>query len=144
MSRARACVTSREPRRPSVLPSFVFAFEPSVNRVSPNPVMMTSRVDSDPGSASSGHVSLPNCKYCTAFLQSHGCFREKSEQMEIFTGFADAAGSCHSSRSPLTIDKKNFLGGVHEDPSLALRIVQTMSHRIRDLTDRLAHYEEPV
>ena len=44
----------------------------------------------------------------------------------------------------LTIDKKNFLGGVHEDPSLALRIVQTMSHRIRDLTDRLAHYEEPV
>jgi len=42
----------------------------------------------------------------------------------------------------LTIDKKNFLGGIHEDPSLAFRIVQTMSHRIRDLTDRLAHYEE--
>jgi CRP-like cAMP-binding protein len=38
----------------------------------------------------------------------------------------------------LTIDKKNFLGGIHEDPSLAFRIVQTMSHRIRDLTDRLA------
>lgn len=42
----------------------------------------------------------------------------------------------------LTIDKKNFLGGIHEDPSLAYRMVQTMSHRIRDLTDRLAHYEE--
>ena len=42
----------------------------------------------------------------------------------------------------LTIDKKNFLSGVHEDPSLALRIVKTMSHRIRDLTDRLAKYEE--
>lgn len=42
----------------------------------------------------------------------------------------------------LTIDKKNFLGGIHEDPSLAFRIVQTMSHRIRDLTDRLAHYED--
>lgn len=42
----------------------------------------------------------------------------------------------------LTIDKKNFLGGVHEDPSLALRIVKTMSHRIRDLTDRLARFEE--
>ncbi len=42
----------------------------------------------------------------------------------------------------LTIDKKNFLGGIHEDPSLAYRIVETMSHRIRDLTDRLAHYEE--
>jgi CRP-like cAMP-binding protein len=42
----------------------------------------------------------------------------------------------------LTIDKKNFLGGIHEDPSLALRVVQTMSHRIRDLTDRLAKFEE--
>ena len=42
----------------------------------------------------------------------------------------------------LTIDKKNFLGGIHEDPSLAFRIVQTMSHRIRDLTDRLAQFEE--
>ena len=42
----------------------------------------------------------------------------------------------------LTIDKKNFLGGIHEDPSLAFRIVETMSHRIRDLTDRLAKYEE--
>ncbi len=42
----------------------------------------------------------------------------------------------------LTIDKKNFLGGIHEDPSLAYRIVETMSHRINDLTDRLAHYEE--
>jgi CRP-like cAMP-binding protein len=42
----------------------------------------------------------------------------------------------------LTIDKKNFLGGIHEDPSLAYRIVQTMSHRIRDLTDRLARSEE--
>jgi CRP-like cAMP-binding protein len=42
----------------------------------------------------------------------------------------------------LTVDKKNFLGGIHEDPSLAFRIVQTMSHRIRDLTDRLAKFEE--
>lgn len=42
----------------------------------------------------------------------------------------------------LTIDKKSFLGGIHEDPSLAFRIVQTMSHRVRDLTERLARYEE--
>lgn len=42
----------------------------------------------------------------------------------------------------ITIDKKNFLKGIHEDPSLAFRIVKTMSHRIRDLTDRLAKYEE--
>ena len=43
----------------------------------------------------------------------------------------------------LTVDKKSLLGGIHDDPSLAFRLVQTMSHRIRDLTDRLANYEEP-
>ncbi len=37
----------------------------------------------------------------------------------------------------LTIDRKNFLRGIHEDPSLAFRIVQAMSQRIRDLTKRL-------
>lgn len=42
----------------------------------------------------------------------------------------------------LTVDKKSFLGGVHEDPSLAIRVVETMSHRVRDLTDRLARYEK--
>ena len=41
----------------------------------------------------------------------------------------------------LTIDKKSFLGGIQEDPSLAFRIVKVMSHRIRDLTNRLAAYE---
>ena len=33
----------------------------------------------------------------------------------------------------LTIDKKNFMRRVHEDPSLAFRIVETMSLRIREL-----------
>ena len=41
----------------------------------------------------------------------------------------------------LTIDKKSFLGGIQEDPSLAFRIVKVMSGRIRDLTDRLAKFE---
>lgn len=38
----------------------------------------------------------------------------------------------------LTIDKKNFLRRVHEDPSLAFRVVQTMSGRIRELSDEIA------
>jgi CRP-like cAMP-binding protein len=42
----------------------------------------------------------------------------------------------------LTIDRKTFLRGISEDPSLALRMVGMMSHRIRDLTDRLARYEK--
>jgi CRP-like cAMP-binding protein len=36
----------------------------------------------------------------------------------------------------LTIDKKNFLKRIHEDPSLAFHIVENMSRRIRDLDSR--------
>lgn len=37
----------------------------------------------------------------------------------------------------LTVEKKNFLRRIHEDPSLAYQIVQTMSHRIRELNAEL-------
>ncbi len=38
----------------------------------------------------------------------------------------------------LTIDKKNFLRRLHEDPSLAFRLVQTMSARIRELSTEIS------
>lgn len=38
----------------------------------------------------------------------------------------------------LTVDKKNFLRRVHEDPSLAFRLVESMSSRIRELSDEVA------
>ncbi len=37
----------------------------------------------------------------------------------------------------LTVEGKNFLRRIHEDPSLAYHIVQTMSHRIRELNAEL-------
>ncbi len=37
----------------------------------------------------------------------------------------------------LTIDKRNFLKRIHEDPSLAFKVVQTMSLRVRELGDEL-------
>lgn len=43
----------------------------------------------------------------------------------------------------LTVDKKNFLRRIHEDPSLAFRLVETMSGRIRDLSEEVAQYKEP-
>ena len=43
----------------------------------------------------------------------------------------------------LTVDKKNFLKRIHEDPSLAFRVVQTMSRRIRELSDALARLKGP-
>ena len=38
----------------------------------------------------------------------------------------------------LTIDKSNFLRRIHEDPTLAFRIVQEMSSRIRELSETVA------
>jgi CRP-like cAMP-binding protein len=38
----------------------------------------------------------------------------------------------------LTIDQKNFLRRIHEDPSLAWNVVQTMSRRIRELAEEVA------
>jgi len=37
----------------------------------------------------------------------------------------------------LTIDKRTFLRRVHEDPSLAFRILQKMSQRIEELNEQL-------
>lgn len=37
----------------------------------------------------------------------------------------------------LRVDRRNFLAGISEDPSLAFRVVETMSRRIRDLTAEL-------
>ena len=41
----------------------------------------------------------------------------------------------------LTVDKKIFLRRIHEDPSLAFYMMQTMSHRIRDLSAEVARLE---
>ena len=38
----------------------------------------------------------------------------------------------------LTIDKRTFLRRVTEDPSLAFRILEKMSHRIRELNKKMA------
>ena len=44
----------------------------------------------------------------------------------------------------LTVDKRNFMRRVHEDPSLAFRLVETMSNRIRFLVDRIAFLEQQL
>lgn len=44
----------------------------------------------------------------------------------------------------LTVDKKTLLRKFQEDPSLAFRIVETMSRRIRELSERVADHKEGV
>ena len=41
----------------------------------------------------------------------------------------------------LTVDKKNLMSRVHNDPALAFRLVETMSHRIRRLTETIIELE---
>lgn len=41
----------------------------------------------------------------------------------------------------LTVDKKNFMRRVHDDPALAFRLVETMSSRIRELVSLVAKLE---
>jgi CRP-like cAMP-binding protein len=38
----------------------------------------------------------------------------------------------------LTVDKRNFLKRINEDPSLAFRLVKLMSRKIRDMSDEVA------
>jgi CRP-like cAMP-binding protein len=38
----------------------------------------------------------------------------------------------------LSVDRKSFMRRIHEDPSLAFRVVETMSQRVRELTDEVA------
>ena len=44
----------------------------------------------------------------------------------------------------LTVDKKNNLQRIHEDPSLAYRMIQTMSRRIRELSGEVVRLNNLV
>jgi CRP-like cAMP-binding protein len=61
-------------------------------------------------------------------------------EMAIFERQARSATvrACGSARV-LTLDRRAFLRGVHSDPSLAYRLLQTMSRRVRRLTEELSH-----
>jgi CRP/FNR family cyclic AMP-dependent transcriptional regulator len=38
----------------------------------------------------------------------------------------------------ITVDRKNLMRRIQEDPSLAFRLLQTMSHRLRELSGEMA------
>jgi CRP/FNR family cyclic AMP-dependent transcriptional regulator len=60
-------------------------------------------------------------------------------EMAIFEREARMATVCALGRARiLTVDKENFMRCIHEDPSLAYGMVQTMSHRMREMSPELA------
>ena len=44
----------------------------------------------------------------------------------------------------LTLDKRNFLRRINEDPSLAFRMIETMSHRVRDLSHEVVELQSAL
>lgn len=44
----------------------------------------------------------------------------------------------------LTIDRRNLMGRIHEDPSLAFRLIQTLSRRVRELSAEVARLKRSV
>lgn len=44
----------------------------------------------------------------------------------------------------LTIDRRNFLRRINEDPSLAFRLVEAMSHRIRELSAEIVNLKAAI
>ncbi len=41
----------------------------------------------------------------------------------------------------LSVDRKNLLNSIQKDPSLAFRIIETLSKRVRDLSEEIAPYK---
>lgn len=44
----------------------------------------------------------------------------------------------------LTLDKRNFLRRINEDPSLAFRMIETMSRRVRELSAQVVELEDAL
>jgi CRP-like cAMP-binding protein len=44
----------------------------------------------------------------------------------------------------LTLDKRNFLKRINEDPSLAFRIIETMSRRVRELSTQVVELRKQL
>jgi len=59
-------------------------------------------------------------------------------EMAVFEGEPRSATvRARGSVRVLTVDKRNFLRRLSEDPTLAFRLVETMSRRVRELSDEV-------
>lgn len=68
-------------------------------------------------------------------------------EMALFTKHSRSATvRAHGEARVLTVDKRGFFRRVQEDPSLAFRILQTMSQRIEELDKKLleANVRQPT
>ena len=72
-----------------------------------------------------------------AFLETGDFFGEMSVfEKEVRSATVQSSGEARV----LKVDKKTLLRRIREDPLLAVNLLQTMSHRIRDLNAEVAHH----
>lgn len=73
-----------------------------------------------------------------AFLRSGDFFGEMSVfEKEVRSATVRSAGESRV----LKIDKRTLLRRIKEDPLLAINLLKTMSHRIRDLNSEVSHHK---
>ena len=74
-----------------------------------------------------------------AFLEAGNFFGEMSVfEKEVRSATVRSAGEARV----LKIDKKTLLTRIREDPLLAVNLLKTMSHRIRDLNTEIARHKK--
>ncbi len=74
-----------------------------------------------------------------AFLEAGDFFGEMAVfEKEVRSATVRASGEARV----LKIDKKMLLRRIREDPLLAVNLLKTMSHRIRDLNAEISHHKE--
>ena len=74
-----------------------------------------------------------------AYLEAGDFFGE----MAVFENeVRSATVRAHGDARVLKIDKKTLLTRIREDPLLAVNLLKTMSHRIRDLDSKIARHRE--
>ena len=72
-----------------------------------------------------------------AFLDAGDFFGEMAVfEKEVRSATVRACGEARV----LKIDKRTLLTRIREDPLLAVNLLKTMSHRIRELNGEIAHY----
>jgi CRP/FNR family cyclic AMP-dependent transcriptional regulator len=81
--------------------------------------------------------SAEHGKQHLAFLETGDFFGEMSVfEKQVRSATVQSAGEARI----LKVDKKTLLRRIREDPLLAVNLLQTMSHRIRDLDSEVAHH----
>ncbi len=74
-----------------------------------------------------------------AFLEAGDFFGEMSVfENEVRSATVRASGQARV----LKIDRRTLLRRIREDPLLAVNLLKTMSHRIRDLNNEVAHHRD--